>query len=54
MSKEAVMLIWAIVTCTVIGIFIFLNSQASEQTLADSIVISQYADSMEVNDHPSF
>lgn len=54
MSKEAVMLIWAIVTCTVIGIFIFLNSQASEQTLASTIISSQYADSMGVNDYQSF
>ncbi|WP_169907475.1 hypothetical protein [Priestia abyssalis] len=48
------MLIWAIVTCMVIGIFIFLNSQASEQTLASSIVISQYADSTGVNGYRSF
>ena len=53
MSKSAIMLIWAIVTFAVIGIFILLNSQASEQTLANSMLIGQYADSLGVNVHQS-
>lgn len=43
MDKGVIMLIWALVTCAVIGIFIFLNSQAREQTSASSILIEQDA-----------
>ncbi|HWO98188.1 MAG TPA: hypothetical protein VNM45_18020 [Bacillus sp. (in: firmicutes)] len=43
MSKGAIMLIWAIVTCTVIGIFIFLNYQSREQVSVNSILTEQHA-----------
>lgn len=49
MSKGAVMLIWAIVTCMVIGVFFFLNSQAGEQTLVNHILNGQDVDSVSIN-----